>query len=135
VPEEPTRTRTPSNGLRKPKRARTPPAPPLDAADPPAPGQQINDLLELLGRRWALRILWELREGTTGFRALRTACGDVSTSVLSQRLRELREAGLVSLEAHRYELTPRGAELREHLVPLEAWARRWAARDTGQGAG
>ena len=110
---------------------RTPPASPAPvlvrrAAREPRPA--IHDVLELLGRRWALRIVWELRAGETGFRALRAACGDVSTSVLSQRLRELRAAGVIDLQAHHYGLTALGAELADDLAPLEAWAQRWTAR-------
>ena len=52
--------------------------------------------LDLLGRRWALRVLWELRDGTrSSFRELRERCDQMSTSVLNQRLAELRDAGLV----------------------------------------
>ena len=55
-------------------------------------------LLDLLGRRWALRVLWELRGegGVPTFRELQAACGGISSSVLSERLRELREAGIVA---------------------------------------
>ena len=58
-------------------------------------GRPIMAALDLLGRRWALRILWELREGALPFRALREACGDLSPAVLNTRLAELREAGIV----------------------------------------
>src|SRR3954449_12802116 len=71
----------------------------------------INDLLELLGRRWALRILWELRGDPLPFRRLREACDEVSTSVLTQRLGELREAEIVVLEDGAYGLTGQGREL------------------------
>jgi DNA-binding HxlR family transcriptional regulator len=84
----------------------------------------LNDLLELLGRRWALRVLWELREEELPYRRLRTACGDISTSVLSTRLRELRDAGIVELRARRYRLTDAGRELAGLLAGLSAWARR-----------
>jgi DNA-binding HxlR family transcriptional regulator len=101
----------------------------------PGSRHPINELLDLLGRRWALRILWELREGPLPFRRLRAACGQVSTSVLSQRLRELRAAGIVELDVHDYGLTEQGAELGEHLVALSAWARRWAeSRDDADAA-
>ena len=52
-------------------------------------------LLDLLGRRWALRILWELRQQPASFQALQRRCDSMSTSVLSQRLGELRESQLV----------------------------------------
>ena len=52
-------------------------------------------VLDLLGRRWALRAIWEQRDGPLAFRALQQRCGGVSSSVLNQRLAELREAGAV----------------------------------------
>jgi DNA-binding HxlR family transcriptional regulator len=92
----------------------------------------INDLLALLGRRWVLRILWELRDGPLPFRRLREACDEVSTSVLSQRLRELRAEGLVAVDGDgAYGLTDDGRELGEQLIALSAWARRRAARRSG----
>ena len=92
-------------------------------------GRPVMVLLDLLGRRWALRALWELREGPRSFRALREACDDVSPSVLNDRLRELREAGLVELrEGEGYGLTSAARELSELLLPLDAWAQRWARR-------
>ncbi|MEE4381785.1 MAG: helix-turn-helix domain-containing protein [Pseudomonadales bacterium] len=85
-------------------------------------------LLDLLGRRWTLRVLWELRDGPATFRELRARCDALSPSVLSARLRELREAGLVAhAEGEGYGLTARGSELGEQLVALSAWAERWAA--------
>ena len=83
--------------------------------------------LDLLGRRWALRVLWELRDGRpVSFRELRERCDQMSTSVLNQRLTELREAGLVETGEGGYALTRRGADLQEALAPLDAWAKRWA---------
>jgi DNA-binding HxlR family transcriptional regulator len=89
-------------------------------------------LLDLLGRRWALRVLWELRDDTTpSFRELQTRCGEISSSVLNDRLHELREAGIVDGQrAGGYRLTREGHELLELLAPIDAWARRWARRTT-----
>jgi DNA-binding HxlR family transcriptional regulator len=94
-------------------------------------------LLDLLGRRWALRVLWELRhEGVPTFRELQRRCGDISSSVLSERLRELREAGIVASEATGgYELTDEGRSLLELLAPVDAWAKRWAERTPGGARG
>ena len=90
-------------------------------------GRPIMRLLDLLGRRWTLRILWELREGPLPFRALRAACEDVSPSVLNDRLQTLREAQLVTLrEGEGYAATPLAEELGDLLLPLDAWAKRWA---------
>jgi DNA-binding HxlR family transcriptional regulator len=92
-------------------------------------GRPVMVLLDLLGRRWALRILWALREGPMTFRPLRDACDGVSPSVLNDRLRELRESGLVALqEGEGYALTPAAEQLGEILLPLDAWAKRWARR-------
>jgi DNA-binding HxlR family transcriptional regulator len=87
----------------------------------------INELLALLGKRWMLRVLWELRGDPLPFRRLREACDEVSTSVLSERLRELRDEGLVIVDADgAYALTPDGRQLGEQLVALSEWARRRA---------
>jgi len=84
--------------------------------------------LDLLGRRWALRVLWELRDGNpASFRELRERCDSMSTSVLNQRLAELRDAGLIEVGEGGYRLTDAGAELRSALQPLDTWAKRWSA--------
>ncbi len=86
-------------------------------------------LLDLLGRRWTLRMLWELREEPATFRDLRRRCDSVSPSVLSLRLAELREAGIVDLDPTRgYRLTGEGKSLICALAPLNDWARRRARR-------
>jgi DNA-binding HxlR family transcriptional regulator len=82
--------------------------------------------LDLLGRRWTLRILWELRSGPLTFRSMREACDDVSPSVLNTRLAELREAGIVDRGSDGYELTASGRDLGRALAPLQSWADGWA---------
>src|ERR1700693_3738470 len=75
-------------------------------------GRPIMALLDLLGRRWALRILWELRQGALTFRALQERCDAMSPSVLSQRLMELRAAGIVELgHSTGYRLNDEGVAL------------------------
>jgi DNA-binding HxlR family transcriptional regulator len=92
-------------------------------------GRPIMALLDLLGRRWLLRVLWELREGPLGFRALRGRCDAVSPSVLNARLAELREAGIVALDPGAgYVLTRDGRALLQALAPLSGWAERWGRR-------
>ena len=94
-------------------------------------GRPIMALMDLLGRRWALRVIWELREGRRTFRALQEACGGVSPTVLNARLRELRESGLLdSAGTDGYGLTARGRELIEQFLPLVDWSTRWAAAVT-----
>jgi DNA-binding HxlR family transcriptional regulator len=84
--------------------------------------------LDLLGRRWTLRILWELRDGPLGFRELQSRCDAMSSSVLSDRLSELRDAGLVARDQDdRHKLTELGRTLGTAIAPLDDWAKRWAA--------
>lgn len=89
-------------------------------------GRPIMVLFDLLGRRWTMRVLWELRGAPMNFRALRAACSDMSPSVLNQRLAELREAQLVDAGDQGYALTPRGRELLGLFEPLNRWAEAWA---------
>ncbi|WP_309241188.1 winged helix-turn-helix transcriptional regulator [Nocardia sp. BSTN01] len=62
--------------------------------------------------------------GPLTFGELRTACGDVSSSVLTRRLAELTEARLVECEEG-YRLTRAGHTLVERLAPLTRWAAEW----------
>jgi len=92
-------------------------------------GRPIMALLDLLGRRWTLRVLWELREGAASFRELRERCEAMSPSVLNQRLSELREAGIVALRKEGgYALTAQGKRLMTALAPLNRWAKAWPGR-------
>ena len=89
-------------------------------------------VFDLLGRRWAQRVIWELREDRQPtFRALRAYCGNPSPSVLNTRLAELREAGIVeAVDGGGYRLTAVGRRLLKALLPLYSWAEEWAAEQT-----
>jgi DNA-binding HxlR family transcriptional regulator len=91
-------------------------------------GRPIMALLDMLGRRWALRVIWELREQPLSFRELQARCESVSSSVLNQRLSELRGSGVIERARGGYSLTTEGQRLLELYPPLEAWAARWARR-------
>jgi len=92
-------------------------------------GRPIMALLDLLGRRWTLRILWELREHTLTSRELRAACDEASPTVLQARLTDLRGAGFIDLASEGgYGLTPLGRDLLEHFLPLHRFAERWNRR-------
>src|SRR3546814_2011725 len=91
-----------------------------------ATGRPVMAALDLLGRRWCLRILWELRDTPLTFRALQTACGDISPSVLQQRLKDLGEAGLVAHDGDGYALTRTAHDLQPVLLALNGWAEDWA---------
>jgi len=81
--------------------------------------------LDLLGRRWCLRVIWELRgDRVLKFRELQSACSAISPTVLNRRLAELREADIVEHNGG-YRLTERGRALLEALRPLNNWANDW----------
>ena len=91
----------------------------------------ILPLLDLLGRRWTLRILWELsqpdgspRGASYTFRALQDACGGVSPTVLNERLHELRDIGVIVPQAGGYALSPAGRTLAKSLSSMHGWADR-----------
>lgn len=88
-------------------------------------GRPLMAAFDLLGRRGALRILWELRDGQAmTFRALQAAA-ELSPATLNTRLRELRGAGLVDAAAG-YCLSRLGQQLLPALEPLHGWAVVWA---------
>lgn len=91
-------------------------------------GRPIMAALDLLGRRWCLRILWELRDAPLTFRALQAACGNISPSVLQQRLKELDEAALVAHDGEGYALSKAARELQPVMLALNDWAEDWARK-------
>ncbi|MEM9729239.1 MAG: helix-turn-helix domain-containing protein [Myxococcota bacterium] len=108
----------------------------VDPADVPLPGRPVRGsssgrpitaALNLLSRRWVLRVLWELREGPSGFREMRARCDGMSPDTLSTRLQELQLAGLVRREEDAtWRLTELGESLRPAMIALDEWARHWA---------
>jgi DNA-binding HxlR family transcriptional regulator len=93
-----------------------------------AGGEPIMELLELLGRRWAMRIIWELRTDALTFRQLQHRCERVSATALNSRLHELRDAGIIENGAHGYQLSGEGRRLVQAYEPLRIWSQRWARR-------
>ncbi|MGP8120625.1 MAG: winged helix-turn-helix transcriptional regulator [Xanthobacteraceae bacterium] len=114
---------------------RNPDQPTRGAAKATAPvrgsktGRPIMALLDLLGRRWTLRIVWEMRDAALTSRALRAACDDASPTIIHARLTELREAGLVETTGSGYGLTAMGQEMLRVAMPLYAFAERWSKRN------
>lgn len=90
----------------------------------------VMQVLDLLGRRWALRLIWELGFGEAGFMDLQRSCG-TSPTVLSKRLNELVAADVLQRHERGYALTARGGELRQVLLELNHWAETWAADRAG----
>ena len=79
--------------------------------------------LDHFGRRWALRVIWELRGGPLNFRALRAACDDISPSVMQARLHQLRDLGLIEqIPGLGYRYTAAGQQLFRVIARLADWA-------------
>jgi DNA-binding HxlR family transcriptional regulator len=87
--------------------------------------------LDLVGDRWALLVVRELLLGPKRFTDLRTGLRTIGPDVLSQRLRELEDAGVVRRRtlpppaaSRVYELTERGQELEPVVLALGRWGSR-----------
>ena len=83
-------------------------------------------LLDVLGQRWALRILWELREERLTFRALQGRCDNVSPTSLNRRLKELRRLHIIDHDGEGFGYTDLGRELGDHLVKFSRWSDKWS---------
>jgi DNA-binding HxlR family transcriptional regulator len=83
-------------------------------------------LLDVLGQRWTLRVLWELSHGRATFRVLRSKCDEVSPTLLNKRLKDLRDLAFVDLNAEGFGLTRHGISLTQKLATLDVWAEEWA---------
>jgi DNA-binding HxlR family transcriptional regulator len=89
-------------------------------------GRPLMATLDLLGRRWVLRLIWEMREKPCGFRELQANCEGLSPSVLSKRLKELQLAGVVEQDDDaRWLLTPLGKSLQPAIKAMSDWSKRW----------
>ena len=89
-------------------------------------GKPIMALFDLLGRSWALGVIWQLSNSTLTFREIQQRCEKVSPTVLNKRLKELTSSGLVERGDTGYQLTPTGSELFDLLQPFGAWSNSWA---------
>jgi DNA-binding HxlR family transcriptional regulator len=88
----------------------------------------VSQLLALLEARYALRVLWALKDGhPQTFRLLQDSVGRITPNTLNTRIKELREAGLVNHGNEGYILTPAGADLLKRLSEVQAFATRWAS--------
>ncbi|MFZ2736708.1 MAG: winged helix-turn-helix transcriptional regulator [Burkholderiaceae bacterium] len=88
----------------------------------------ITELLALLESRYALRVLWALKDGHgQTFRLLQDSVGGVTPNTLNTRLKELRSAGFISHGKEGYAVTAWGADLLKRMADLNAFAPRWAS--------
>ena len=88
-------------------------------------GVAIMAVFDLLGRKWNMRILWELNAESLSFRGLQQRCDGMSPSVLNTRIKQLTEAELVFTTAEGYKLTTLGISLIDTLNPLRDWSKAW----------
>jgi DNA-binding HxlR family transcriptional regulator len=91
---------------------------------------------EVLCNRWTLVLVRELVSGSTRFNEIRRGVPRMSPALLSQRLKDLEDAGIVRRVAGRgeprgieYHLTPSGRDLKAVVEALGIWGQRWAGAD------
>ena len=83
-------------------------------------------LIDLLSRKWLMRILWELTDGACTFRELQSKCGNISPTIVNKRIKELVEANLVQkIKPSGYQLTQLGTELIQLFAPVNDWSKKW----------
>jgi DNA-binding HxlR family transcriptional regulator len=88
----------------------------------------IHQLLALLEARYAMRVLWALRDGhPQTFRLLQDSVGGITPNTLNTRIKELREVGLMTHGGDGYSVTASGADLLKRLGELQPFAAKWAA--------
>ena len=103
------------------------------SADGPARCPHFHQAVELVGRRWSGAILQVLLvHEPLRFTELRTAVPDLSDRLLSERVKELEDRGLVERRERaprgvEYALTDMGRELEPAVAALQQWGRRWLA--------
>jgi DNA-binding HxlR family transcriptional regulator len=91
----------------------------------------VGQLLELLEARYALRVLWALKDGhPQTFRLLQDSIGSITPNTLNTRIKELRAAGLLGHGSDGYIVTTLGADLLKRLNDLQAFAGKWAVSQT-----
>jgi DNA-binding HxlR family transcriptional regulator len=89
-------------------------------------GAPVMAIFDLLGRRWAMGIVWQLSGGPLSFGALQSRCDSISPTILSARIKDLIEAKIVERSIEGYHLTKVGEGLFVILEPFEEWAKKWA---------
>ncbi len=91
----------------------------------------VGQLFELLESRYALRVLWALKDGhPQTFRLLQDSIGNITPNTLNTRIKELRSAGLMGHGNEGYIVTTLGADLLKRLNDMQAFAGKWAASQT-----
>jgi DNA-binding HxlR family transcriptional regulator len=96
---------------------------------------KFHRAVELIGRRWSGALIQVLLGGKRRYAELRSAIPDITDRMLSERLRELEEEGIVVRQVLpetpvkvEYALTDKGRALEEALAAIGHWAERWQDR-------
>ena len=89
-------------------------------------GQPIMVIFDLLGRSWAMGIIWHLSNGPSTFRTLQSYCENMSPTTLNKRIKELTQAFLIERTLEGYALTDQGKALYNLILPLGRWSKEWA---------
>jgi DNA-binding HxlR family transcriptional regulator len=89
-------------------------------------GVPIMALFDLLGRTWAMGIIWQLQNGPYTFRELQEKCESISPTILNCRIKELKKTDIIERTIEGYQLTIRGAQLMSLLRPFGEWSREWS---------
>lgn len=89
-------------------------------------GAPIMAIMDLLGRKWALGVIWNMTSEPMTFREIQKLCESISPSILNSRIKDLREADIITRSVNGYYLTGRGIEIKEILTPLGLWSNNWA---------
>ncbi|MES2976174.1 MAG: winged helix-turn-helix transcriptional regulator [Pseudomonadota bacterium] len=96
----------------------------------------VNQLFELLEARYAMRVLWALKDGhPQTFRLLQDSVGGITPNTLNTRIKELREAGLMTHGPDGYIVTPSGTDMLRRISDLNAFSAKWVASQARKKAG
>ncbi|HWI81011.1 winged helix-turn-helix transcriptional regulator [Ramlibacter sp.] len=96
----------------------------------------VTQLLGLLESRYAIRVLWALRDGhAQTFRLLQDSVGGITPNTLNTRIKELRQAGLLHHDSNGYVVTPSGSDLLRRLSDLPSFAAKWSATQSRKKSG
>ena len=88
----------------------------------------LGPLLALLEGRFALRVLWALRDGQPRtFRVLQECIGAITPNTLNTRIKELRKAALLTHAGKGYLLTALGLQLLQTFGDLPGFAQQWSS--------
>ena len=98
----------------------------IESATGAVSSRPIMQLIDLLGTKWIMRILWEMNSGPCTFRELQDRCGGISPTMINNRMKDLIAENLVDKDSPSgYQLTALGKELVILFSPLNQWAEDW----------